>query len=131
MSRRFRNSCIRIIKSTGDPIFKALSDVRMRIGARSRGDPRDRENSCLCIYLLELSMIYGTMFIITFMMFYIYFYGFVEPYYNCMDYGLIIFCSAYSLVISNYSMWFIFMVMFDQHLHDLARYLRLRDKDSQ
>ena len=53
-------------KSMGDPIFEVLSDVRTRSGTRSRSDPRDRENSCFCISLLELSMIYRTMFVITF-----------------------------------------------------------------
>ena len=55
-------------KSTGDPIFKE-SDVRTRSETGSRSDLRDLENSCLCISLLKLSMIYRTMFLITFIMF--------------------------------------------------------------
>ena len=68
-SQRFRDSCIRIIKSIGDLIFEVSSDVRKRSGTRSRSDSSDRENSCLCISLLELSMIYRTMLVITFIMF--------------------------------------------------------------
>ena len=68
-SRRFHDSCIRIIKSTGDPIFEVSSDVRTRSGTRSKSDPRDRENSCLCVSLLKLLMIYRTTLVITFIMF--------------------------------------------------------------
>ena len=68
-SQHFRDSYIKIIKSTGDPIFEVSSDVRRRSETRSRNDPRDRDNSCLCISLLKLSMIYRTMLVITFIMF--------------------------------------------------------------
>ena len=68
--RRFRDSCIRIMKSIRDPIFEALSDIRTRSRTGSKRNQRDRENSCLCISLLELSMSYRTMLVITSIMFY-------------------------------------------------------------
>ena len=52
-SRRFHDSYIIIIKSMGDRIFEVSSDVWIRSGTRSRSDPRDRKNSCLCISLLK------------------------------------------------------------------------------
>ena len=68
-SRCFRNSCIIIIKSTGDPIFEVSSEKMKKSRTRSRRNPRDCENSCLCISLVELPMIYRTMLVITFIMF--------------------------------------------------------------
>ena len=52
-SRRFRDSYIIIIKSTGDPIFEASRDVRTRSEKRSNSNSRDRKDSCFCISLLK------------------------------------------------------------------------------